>query len=317
MPLITVIMPSYNYARFISESIESVLTQSAGDLELLIIDDGSTDKSREIIADFAHKDHRVKALFHSKNEGISKTINDGFDVSSGKYIAITNADDVWAEDKIEQELGVLKNNENLIVWSEGAIIDDRGNDTGKTFTQLHEATQKNKSGMIFDELLKRNFIMFSSILGLRTILTKIRLDTKIKYMNDWLYFVDLAKDHEFYYIDKPLVKYRIHGRNTTADRSGYLLDDINIRNMFCRRYSPYMSKNIKAEQYFEIGRSYKEMGRINLCNYNMFKALTVDTHNKNAKCYLAKVLKNDHPIVYRSLRWLYENIVTKNLHNNS
>ena len=84
MPLVSVFMKSYNHDRFISEAIESVLRQDFEDLELIIVDDGSTDASRQIIESYERQDHRIRSIFHERNLGITKVVNDGIDAATRK-----------------------------------------------------------------------------------------------------------------------------------------------------------------------------------------------------------------------------------------
>src|SRR5665647_2754849 len=100
MPLVSVVMPSYNHEEFVSESIESVLGQDFDNLELIIVDDASTDSSRQIIQKYAEEDTRIRVILHEANRGIAKTLNDGTEAAKGKFIAIIASDDVWARDKL-------------------------------------------------------------------------------------------------------------------------------------------------------------------------------------------------------------------------
>ena len=123
MPLVSVLMTSYNHERFIQEAIESVLAQTCSDLELIVVDDASKDGSREIIKELQRKDKRIKPVFHASNKGIARTINDGIENSSGKYLALIASDDLWREDKLEKQLEILEKNENRVVWCNAEIID--------------------------------------------------------------------------------------------------------------------------------------------------------------------------------------------------
>ena len=146
MPLVSVLMPSYNHERFLTAAIESVLMQTLTDLELIIVDDSSKDSSKQIIEAFSKRDNRIKALFHERNMGISRTMNDCIEIATGKFIAFTASDDVWVQDKLRKQVELLKQNENLVVWSEGLIIDANDNPTGKFFTKMCRASKKKKSG---------------------------------------------------------------------------------------------------------------------------------------------------------------------------
>ena len=217
MPLVSVAMASYNYERFLPETIEGVLNQSCKDLELIIVDDASKDNSPEIIKSYQKKDKRVRGIFHSENKGIARTFNDGIDQAVGKFIAITGSDDVWVENKLEKQLEVLKGNENLVVYSDSLIIDAQSSLVAEPVGKKLNATKKKrkKSGNIFRELLGGNIVCGSSIIFKKDNIRDIRFDEQLKYTNDYKFALDLARKYEFYFIPEPLIKYRVHGKNVT------------------------------------------------------------------------------------------------------
>ena len=101
MPFVSVLMPSYNHEEYLPEVITSVLNQTFKELELIIIDDCSKDKSKTIIESYQEKDKRIKAFFHERNLGLASTMNDLLSQASGKYIAFIDSDDVWDRLKLE------------------------------------------------------------------------------------------------------------------------------------------------------------------------------------------------------------------------
>lgn len=100
---LSVVMPAYNAANFITQTIESVLNQTFTDFELLIIDDGSTDNTLEIAEQYAQRDRRIQVLSHV-NQGVSATRNRGVKIAKGKLIAFLDADDIWLNDKLAAHL---------------------------------------------------------------------------------------------------------------------------------------------------------------------------------------------------------------------
>ncbi|MBQ5628450.1 MAG: glycosyltransferase family 2 protein [Ruminococcus sp.] len=94
-PLVSVIMPAYNAEPYIEEAIRSVLNQTVRDLELIVIDDTSTDRTRDIIRAIAHEDRRVRPYFNEKNLGVAKTRNRGLELCHGRYVALLDSDDYW------------------------------------------------------------------------------------------------------------------------------------------------------------------------------------------------------------------------------
>jgi glycosyltransferase involved in cell wall biosynthesis len=260
MVLVSVVMPSYNHADYIPQAIESVLTQNFQDIELIIIDDCSKDNSRDLILSYKKKDARIRTIFHEKNLGIADTYNDGLDAAEGKYVAILDSDDVWRRNKLEKQLSILGRNEDLVVWSEGRIIDRVGKPTGQTFTQIQRASRRRKSGDIFQTLLSGNFIFDSSLIVKKSNVDGIRFDHNLKYLNDYKFVVDLAKDFKYCFINEQLVDYRIHGKNTiTRDQESWLQDEIIMRKYFLGKYN--MERQIKSQMFFQISLAYSRLGK--------------------------------------------------------
>ena len=107
---ISIITPSYNSEIFIEECINSVITQSYMDWEMIIVDDCSTDNSRELILKFAKEDNRIKTIFLDENVGAAEARNVAIRQAKGKYIAFLDSDDIWKSDKLEKQIEFMKNN---------------------------------------------------------------------------------------------------------------------------------------------------------------------------------------------------------------
>lgn len=269
--LVSVLMTSYNHEKYISESIESVLNQSFKDFELIIIDDCSKDNSRRVIEVYQRKDHRIRAIFHEKNLGIAKTANHLLREATGVYVAIISSDDVWVESKLEKQIAILNSNNNLVLWSEGEIINADSVLTNETYTQRFSASYKNKrkSGDMFEIMLTGNLIILgSSLICERDFAMKIMFDPRLKYFNDYKFETQLAKEHKFFFIKEPLVKYRVHGKNTflTSER-GYAVDCINLLSFFLKEYSNQISKETKASLFLRIGGTYSKLNKKKLARF--------------------------------------------------
>ena len=266
MVLVSVIMPAFNHEKFISEAIESVLTQSLKDFELIIIDDYSNDRSREIIEKYKKKDKRIKILFHEENKGISRTINEGIEIANGKYIAIIASDDVWVCNKLEQQIFILGQDENYIVWTEADIIDGKSRYTGKKFTELYSKNQK-KNGNLFYEFLKNNStILFgSSIIFNKNNLGNIRFNNQLKYDNDFQFYVELANKFNFYFIKEPLAKYRLHAGNTlhriSSQKQDKYKDRVKLNLYLLKTYENNLPKEIKWIIYLRLILALSELDR--------------------------------------------------------
>jgi len=266
MPLVSVVIPSYNHEKFISETIESVLGQDVDDLELIIVDDASTDASRHIIQKYAEEDARVRVILHETNCGIAKTINDGIAIARGKFQTQWASDDVWMKDKLRKQLAVLESNEDLIVWTEMEVIDEGGQPMGLMWSDLGGAWVK-KSGDIFSEILATP-LSCQTMLYKRANLGGIRWDERLKYLNDWLFCLELAAKYEFCFIEEPLAQYRIHANNIWGNKGpkGEAKrvadqDYILVLEYALSQWHDRMSGEAKATALEMLGHLYYESGQ--------------------------------------------------------
>ena len=123
-PLVSVIMPAYNAERFLEEAIRSVMSQTVTDWELLVLDDGSKDRTATIAADLAAQDSRIRFLPNEANMGVAKTRNRGFALCRGQYVALLDSDDVWHPDKLEKQLALAEQTDADMVYCSYGIMDE-------------------------------------------------------------------------------------------------------------------------------------------------------------------------------------------------
>jgi len=296
MVLVSVILSSYNYANYIPDAIKSVLEQNVRDTELIIIDDCSKDNSREIIESYKKRDARIRTIFHEENLGIARTYNDGLDAAEGEYIALLDSDDVWKRNKLEKQLSILRKNDDLVVWSEGRIIDGEGKPTGQTFTQRQPGSRNRKSGDIFELLLFNNFIFDSSLIVKRENISHIRFDESLRYQNDYRFVVDLARNYTFYFIEEPLADYRVHGRNTilldqdAARARAWLHDEVALRKYFLDKYP--MKSRIRADTLYRISTAYSALGESKLARRFFLEGLNQKSPSFSSLLYFVTLLNS-------------------------
>lgn len=130
-PLVSIIMPCYNTERYIAQSIESVLAQTYQNWELLITDDGSTDRSVEIISKYSKNDDRINVLVPDEHNGIAVTRNLSMSRARGRFIAFLDSDDIWKSDKLEKQVGFMLDNDVAFTYSSYEIIDYQGKPKNK------------------------------------------------------------------------------------------------------------------------------------------------------------------------------------------
>ncbi len=202
-PKISVIIPTYNRADLIKESIESVLNQTYQDFEVIVVDDGSTDNTKEVVALFSP---RVKYLYQINTGLPSKARNSGILEANGEYIAFLDSDDKWAKTKLAKQMYIFEKFTWVdLVFTGVVIIDKKGN------------VLKKKKGKIVKEdvlvnLLKNgNFITNSSVLVKKKVLFDVGLldeDPKIRGSEDFFLWAKLALNYKFYSVPDELTMYR-------------------------------------------------------------------------------------------------------------
>lgn len=214
---ISIITASYNYAQYIKEAINSVLTQTYPDWELIIVDDGSSDNSVEIIKEFCQKDSRIKLFQHENgtNKGLKKTILLGLENATGDWIAFLESDDVFKPDNLLKKVEAIKNNPDVsLIFN---TVEFFGNQQKvKKIKRNFFPTQKELLKMAFpkkmfhDFYLKNMIFTFSSVMVKKQTLKAVNFETQEDSLLDWWLWIHLAYKNDFYYIHEELTRWRIH-----------------------------------------------------------------------------------------------------------
>ncbi|MEM3730869.1 MAG: glycosyltransferase family 2 protein [Candidatus Bathyarchaeia archaeon] len=256
-PIISVVMPSYNHENYIDYAINSVTSQGIKNLELIIVDDFSSDNSQRIIRRWTEEDNRIKAIFHSKNEGIARTINDGIKAARGKYIALMASDDMFKQGAFEKVIAVLESSEDLgVAMIEGECIDNKNRRMGVLFSELYRKPSTER-GNFFKDLAIGNFVCTGVVR--RSIIEKYQIFycEELKYLNDWLFWLDLSNVCDFAFISEPLYYYRIHGANTSLSYNNMMVyDGLKAIDMVLSKYGKILDNKSKDRLLRWKGRSY-------------------------------------------------------------
>lgn len=126
MPLVSVVMPVYNVSKYLRQAIESVLDQTYRNLELIMIDDCSSDESLQIMKEYARKDDRIVVLANDTNQGVASTRNKGIQAARGEYIALLDSDDFWVADKLEKQIALMEQTKADIAYCSLCLIGEDG-----------------------------------------------------------------------------------------------------------------------------------------------------------------------------------------------
>lgn len=257
MSKVSVVMPSFNYARYLSLSVESILTQSHTDLELVITDDCSTDGSREILAEWARRDSRVVSVLHDVNRGLAGARNSALAACSGEFIALCDADDLWIPDKLKIQLERFRRAPEIgLVHSDSDIMNSEGDLTGQRFSSLIHRQGQRTSGYLFDELYRRNFLCVPTVIVRREAMELAGgFDDRLRSLEDWVCWTKIARKYPFDYVDNALAHYRIHPGGLSSNPVGMAQNRVKAIGFLMETF-PEISARAKSEMLYALGSSH-------------------------------------------------------------
>ncbi len=209
-PLVSVIMPCYNMASFVSDSIKSVINQTYLHWELLIVDDASTDETVNIIESYAQTDSRIKFAIKKQNSGISDTRNQCIQMAQGQFLAFLDADDIWHPEKLEKQLNFMMAKNVGFTYSTYDWIDEDGKVMNKFINTI---------GNLDYETYLRNTIIGCSTVMVNKAITGDVVVPKYRTSEDTATWLDILKKGLLAYaIDEPLVSYRIRRKSASSNK---------------------------------------------------------------------------------------------------
>jgi predicted SAM-dependent methyltransferase len=224
MPIVSVIMPSYNHARYVRTAVESVLSQTVGDLELIVIDDGSTDGTREVLDGI--RDDRLRCVFRERNVGASAGSNDGLALARSPFVAMISSDDLFAPTKLERQLQVFEEDSaTTAVFCTPRLIDGEGRPLRPGSHPL-EGTfvpgRWSRCEVLAKLLHEGNFLCHPSVMVRRETYDRVGgYDPRMASLGDFEMWMRMAV-HEpggFVTLEGELLSFRLHATNASAATS--------------------------------------------------------------------------------------------------
>lgn len=201
-------MAAYNTEAFIGEAVASVLSQTFKDFELLVVNDGSTDKTVEVVQRF--EDPRIKLVHNPQNKGLTYTRNRALTHARGKYIAVLDSDDVAVPYRLELQHEYMEGHpEVALCGGHAELIDARGQAKGQTFIEP-------VGSEINPHMLFGNPFVNSTVIFKKDVLIELGGYRDFAVAEDFDFFLRTSEKYPVANIDEVLVKYRIHGNNTSS-----------------------------------------------------------------------------------------------------
>ena len=242
--------------------MQGILRQSYADLELIIVDDYSTDNSWEIMSDLARQDHRIKVIRHERNLGASKSRNDGLRAAQGEFLGFCDSDDIWETEKLKVQMDILQKSPKCgVTYCDALFIDETGRPTGKRFSEEFPVPGTG-SGHLFNQLVPRNFINMQTVLMRRACVEQSGyFDEGIKWVEDWWYWVKISRNHRFFYVAKPLASYRVHRKSTgVTQKRGYAVNRCKVYWRLLREEAG-LPRHYRAKIFYNMAGDLCSLGK--------------------------------------------------------
>ncbi|MGI1679391.1 MAG: glycosyltransferase [Cellvibrionaceae bacterium] len=296
MDLVTVITANYNGERFLREAIESVLAQDYQAIEYIIVDDGSTDDSKQLITELSLRDSRIKSVFLSENVGVAEARNRGMEEATGNYITFLDADDLWCKEKISSQIKIFK------AHPQAGLVVTAARLIGKLGQCLEEKKlSSRRKGVKQGRVSLYDYVSGQIPVSINT-MTKRECIDKVGMFNpsyvigeDYELWMRIVRHYEYYYIDKPLHIYRIHDNNATKDKLFNRKSKLKILEEMLES-DPCLEhqlgkgfQTIMQRKYNALGRVYYEKGQSKNAKICFKKALKIKgslLHALKAQCWL-------------------------------
>jgi glycosyltransferase involved in cell wall biosynthesis len=259
-PLVSVVIAAYNASRWIAETLESVLAQNFTDFEIILVDDGSTDDTAQVVAGYGER----VCCIHRSNGGGSSARNVGIRAARGEYIAFVDADDLWAKEKLRLQVDLLKRTGLAWVYCDAIAFDDK---SGRRLYRFGKANHQ-YDGDILKSLFHACFIPSPTPVIRKSIFENIGYFSEdLNIGEDWDMWLKIAAYHPIGLVSVPLAYYRVHSTNETGkhDPQAFLQGQLtSIGRAITRepaRLGPLKNRAM-ANCYIGAGRRWASRGRL-------------------------------------------------------
>lgn len=289
--LVSIIMPCYNCEQTIEKTLKSIYEQNFTDFYLYCVNDGSTDKTAEILEHYV-KSKPNMVVHHKLNAGQTAAKNDGLKLAQGQYVAFIDSDDLWDSKKLMRQVEYLEQNKQVgLCYTNGFYIDQ--NDKQQELIGISPQL----TGQCLEKIILGNAIVASSVMIRKSILDEVGLfDERLTACENWELWIRFAAKSELAAIDQPLVYYRRHANNMSHNldkmRKNRLIV-ISINNQSYRQELKNHKKTIKKAYYTAyrfFGENYLWKLQVKKARWDLFRALRYKPWDKNIYLMIMKTL---------------------------
>lgn len=276
MPRVSVIIPTYNRAHYIAETIHSVFEQNFNDYEVIVIDDGSTDNTEEVIKPYLDK----ITFIRKENGGPASARNEGIKIAEGEYIAFLDSDDLWLPEKLDYQLNYMAAYRDVgLTFTDAEVISGGNNETRKIIFTGQDLSIKG--------LFERNFIPTLTVMVRKACIDNAGLFDESKGfigVEDYDMWLRIAMRYRLGHIPKILARYRRHANNLMGrDLERNYINRLKIIQEFIDNYPDFPSEfQINMEEYYKnyyyrLGRKLYKHKQFDIASKYLRQALSFNT----------------------------------------
>lgn len=285
---VSVVVSCYNYGRYLAYCLDSILAQSYGNLEIVLVNDGSTDDSHDVAQRYAAEPRLVYVRQENGGQAVAK--NAGIRRATGDFIAFLDADDAWEPDKLERQMPLFDAPAVGVVYSRYSYIDEANRPFGHVGTNPYLQPRR---GQVMADLLMDNFVSFSTTVVRRTCFEKVGLmDESYRMGIDWDLWLRMSVHYEFDYVDAPLLRYRKgHSGQMSKNKVVRQTDTMRILQSFIAgnrdRLGSRQVNRALSYTFTNYGYHYRDVAPWDSLKYYL-RAVRLDPGNRAAYTGLAK-----------------------------
>ncbi len=290
---VSVIIPTYNSAEYITEALDSVFAQTYKNYEVIVIDDGSTDNTKDVLKPYMS---RIKYIY-KENGGVSSARNVGIKNAEGEYIAFLDSDDIWLPEKLERQIERFNSEPDLgLVYSNCIRFSENG------IEQSSRKVKKYLEGDIFAKILEGYVLPTSTVIAKKLCFDEVGyFDERFSVSEDYDMWLRISRFFKIGYVKGPLVKYRI--RTSSIIRSTKIDSLFNAKKAVIEKNIEYLDKTFNKEKFLK--------NRLFRLHFKWGIEFFTKSYYKEAKEHFVKAIKYK-PLSFKVIFYYFATLLPDN-----